>query len=1409
MATEPTILTVPIKLDAFILNAEVCGGTGADDGNKDFAKIAPFRQPNYTFLRFDAGVVQNDTLDFTDLHKTGPSRYNSRFTNLGKKEPYQKRQGVYLHWIVPRVYRTGSTVSQDQNGQQQARAREGLNPKTSREPRDAPNNINPGDINAPTFHQAPARWLVIRKVENWTSSMPQSLPEVKSWVIESNSKTKLDDIPEDPNIDLQVDYAPFVGSTKSTNPGLLDDDEINAQAEVFIGKKSDATTWTEQETSASTDRVELNLTNSSNQLFADYQPHNGNVFSIIDNLIDSDGKPIIEDVYLSYYVVGWHSLEGSDPLQVLDSGVNRGQRVTALNMIINQTAASTHQGVADWELLTTGTRLLCHGSMYKVHWTSGAKPTNVPADTFYKKMVADQPVAVGTTPLDALLAYTRGHSSTDTRDIQKVEQDLQAIQQQLYLQDDSVDGQPEADDILYNWNFATSAGGSVFSIKGSTDNGSPTQPHQTVIDAVVALNPYQTYLDALSRRMTQNRWDMFSSWWKVLTDVDGWRPKPNGLDDPALLTNNHQTMQNLIAQINQNLETARRDVPKSAVDLIQKTVRPAYAQARDPTLLVGGLESGWPSDFLDKLQVRLDSQINVPAASIPTLNESWQRLIGTTLPAVFSKFSTDSIFIAAGTNAATALVKEFLALGPDNPCPPQPGSEYAYPLYHNDAYGLRDQWQETQAWFPLFVEWTGEYTVIPYSTPSDVPQYWTLEPQDSFVSTVPKMRFGVTQDLVEHKLLDKRTLSGRVLILPQAQTSVANIVNAALKKLPPDTLTPDQITELQTHLGDLKFLSSPLSGFTDHLVTRTSGTHIKPNVRVPVQGSSNEPQTTIEPFDAAVNACKDAGFQGTQLQIMGVETAKTPYSSLVVTDALLPDGSSTNSIDPFKPITNGQFRFTSVNIIDKFGQAVPLIDPTPTPYAQGSPPLYPCISDYYSPQAISSTQANTVVADAPQCCQYIQLPPTINQPARLNSVFVDCAFANDPEGNPQISWSPLNEWDQNHVWGWIVSNYADNAVQLFLPDGTFFREVRQGGASGSVMVPLPGPVLSDHAEIKQLELFAQQLSDTKYLSSFMSMLNKALPTAAPAPSAFADYLSSIIGKPLALVSTGMSIELETAPFSSQVLPVSQQPAQSLLDCQFPIHLGDRSRVYDGLIAYFNPLSTPAEGDVFDFSKLYTHFIDPQQPASASFVSIEPANYPALNPFFIDPLDPRILDPKITVPKSSPQDEYKKLWDQQLTVFGAIVDPFTPYHAYSGALPVKATQLPAWTWQLAMKKMTAFFQMGPLLTTTDVPAYNPDLALKPGYDLTNDKNLVPDAQIGIPVMQTGQWAWLQPYAAGQAAEQSPLEPGQESSATQPPYMAVGTVKVDGKPRFEPGPYVAVEGFMQLRETMEQALTAPST
>lgn len=1320
-ADPPSNVIVPLKLDAFVFNSAVCSGGHLD------AKIAPITQPNYTFLRLDQFVVQNDILDHVDMHLTSPSGYNPRFTDLGTHQTRQGRVGVYLHWMIPRAYRSGTTATQSAQPNQPAqRRKKGF--------RDVPSED--ADHTVPDFAFVPPRWLVIRRVDPATvAPVGAVFPEVQAWVVESDRLRDLNDL--GPEVDLQVDVSPFV------SPG--DKIDIGRQAEVFIGYKEDAKTWNE----STVPRVPLSLLNSSNHLFADYQPHNSNVFSIVDNFAytDAGGTQYLTAATASYYVIGWHADEDQDLFHMTDNSVTLKQRLDACLMAFKDPSAPD---IPAWAKSSDSANLLCHGAMYDVEWSSIDKPKNVPADGYSQLINNNMPIAVGTTPLESLLTFIQAHVGTDTGLIKQLEEDIIRIQTLLLAQDDSVEAQRAAGDELQNQNFHRADCGTHWYLAG-TDAGQPTLPSDDEIKKLAALNTAQLAWDVTARTVARLQWDMFSLWWKYVSEIDH-TSDPQLAQEVAALTKRVNGLKTSMDALGQEIEGLKFPLAKPGV-------MPPVFQQRDPTLVVGGVESGWPHDYLDKLAVRLAPEIVTgDPGSLPT---GWSDLLDLVVPKL----------PAAIQKSARALAGEFLLLRPDRPAvDPPPGGE-VLPLYHDQGWNpdkdkdalWRDRWGSTQPWFPLFLEWEAEYTHIPYKD-------WTLDERTTRQSAAKKLQYGIDDQYVlkDLNIEDQRTVSGRILILPQPNFSLQTKIDQLFANTPPSILDiyfpKAERDRLQKELYKLAFLSSPLSGLTDHLLTLIQGSHIKPNKRPPGE--------TIQPIEEAVTVGQSVGLGTEQIVLIDKESDMTPYGTLV---QFLDE-----RFCAFKPVTHGQFRFTKLNIFDKFGQAISAIDPSVEP----PQPLYPCISDYYACQLVKGTtdEANTVVEDAPGMCEFVQMPPQINQPARLNAVFVK----NDLAQGGNAYWRPVTEWE-NPIWGWVVINYAEYGIQLFLPDGTFYREVRIGGPGGSNLPPawLPfEPPPHTPPEAAQLDLLIAKLVDPNnpaYLTAFIDMINMAAASAPVAPAAYSQFLNSIVGKPLALVNMGLSLELATDAYVNQsTLDTTEQPMWLLPGIKrevygFHVKLGDMDRTYDGLVGYFDTLPKPVPGNELDLSKLYTYFSTLPPAAGSPVHPISAADYPVFNPFWIPPdavSSGNITDPSLIVAARN----------SCLTAFGALVDPFTPIHGYSSFLPPTSLTLPPWTWQSAMNRMTAFFHMGPLMITADVPAYDPKYQLQPNYDLKT-ATVVPGSAVPIPALGVADWNWLQPYVdAGGDSVFSPL----------------GLGKLDNRPRFEKGPYVAVEGYLQLRK-----------
>jgi hypothetical protein len=1390
-----------MRLECLVMNNKV--------GEDEKVKVAPIAQPNYTFLRLDEKMIQNDVLPFTDLHYTSPVGRNQRLTDLGTGKTRANRQGVYVSWTMPRAYRMG-TAGTTTATTPEKRQKEGFQPiGTKAKP----------DYSAPDFRPVPTRWLIIRYLDLATLQTPTPISDAEKakqqfqgWVLDSDRLSILEDIPlmtpdGTREVDLQTDFSPFVKAERENAMS-----NIEQQAEIFVGYKTPVESWGEDLDRPS---VPVSLLNSSNHLFADYQPHNNNVFSTIDEMTYLDTSGAVNKITaatVSYYVLGWHARAENNPFNITTADTKRSDRMGNLAMAMKDPSIGD---ASTWEADETSADVLCHGAMYGVQWSMTDAIPDSTAQTAAGLVAETCPIAVGTSAADALITLVKAHVHDDTGALQRLETDLLAIQTLILAQDDGVDANMQAADHLESYSFQQFDGGSQWHF-GSADGSAPTfTPTAEQSTALAELNSLQAAFDNNARVMDRLSWDLFSVWWKV---VSGDLAPSDGQKAKVQTTAQRWTQ---LYNCNASLDTTIKNMStKPPLEAANKSTRTAYSQRKDPTLLIGGVQAAWPHDYLSALAIRVDSQTvkvsDITAGTPPDWGAAYESFVADAGAKLPTKQHQD---------VAARLMTEFrLLYGTGNVTIST--DDCVLPLYHDqieDPNAWRDRWT-VQPWVPLFIEWQAEYYHIPYDS-------FSLENRENMI------RWGIQDGVIVSQLSkDLRRVSGRCLILPQPTLSLANAVSQLLtnlgSKIP---LKPSEIAFLKdpNNFNLLPFLSSTLTGLTPHLTTRIAGTHIKPTQRP----RGEKPTATA----AAMEAGQAIGMGDPQNDILGSivghHTSLTPYGGAVQLDE--------SGVSPFKPATHGQLRFIQINVLDKFGRAICVLDPSPERTGRIHVPV--CLSDLYTCQTLDKlppppppppppprqpvpdpTYPNTVTYDLPVPeCEYAQIPPSINQPSRVNLVFCK------PDPDNPTQWTPMNDWE-TPVCGWVVMNYADYGMQFFLSDGTFYRELRFGGPHNVVASPPWTPYSRPSAppQFRQLDLVIDALvaeSSPGYLRAFYEMISLSFGQLQPASSSYAQYVSSIVGRPLALVNIAMSLELAAYPLENQsnvsgadpytlLPPNSKQPERAAAETSgpppvpkqysFPLQLGDQQRSYDGLLGFWKPLPQP-QPDVapspplestFDYTTLHTFWPSPK--IAPNLVPITPSTL-SLSPFLVSPdeLQPT-TPPSYTLIDPTAQTKQR---NAALSPVSALIDPFAAVHAFTGTLPTASVKLPHWAVDSALARMTAFVHMGPVLLTSGVPPFCEEHELTPDRDDVRDASVA--GRIGVPALRGGEWRWLQPYAGAAAAAAAAAGRGggreRGGDGARPRYMPLGLDKVDGRPRFEKPPYTAVEGYLQLSRPLTSA------
>ena len=655
---------------------------------------------------------------------------------------------------------------------------------------------------------------------------------------------------------------------------------------------------------------------------------NSNVLSILDNF--SYGDPLkptyLKSAIADYCVIGWHSNGANDPF-------------TGDPRPLTDRLGDMYMTVANPDdarlILPNDTKSLYHGSMYTVNFNTKVPPATVLADTIGKNFYSGEkmePVAVGATALDALIAFLAAHDKDGSMgDLSSLSEDIVKIASLLMATDESYDSQVQAQDLLYGYNYDSSDGGMEWHFDGTIPPNAapntPAVPSLAEAQALLALNEAQTRLDIVSNNLRGQRWEMFACWWKLVSDRDN--SVINGNNKPKDIQKKYRDTADVLYRSITDLANSQKNLQDEIIHYskagrYKRVSKLPFFQRKDPSISIAGMSSGWPDNWLSSLLVRFEDEVVAGAPPVKPPPVSF-------LPSLLQ-------------TSASKIVSEFLC-GPNN----NPNTKYTIPWWKS--------WNDTQPWFPLFVEWEALY----FHIPKDL---WKVETVNVGNPPHPMVRYCVDEPLDSGKYLsDMRTISGRVMILPQAALSLQSLVSSLVATFPDDDSGPITKAERATLLdpalwAKFKYLSLSLSGFTDHLITRMQGAHVKPNARK-VDNSLQALQDAINASCYGFASGDPPIFPASYLTAIQAESGVTPYGNAIDFED--------NSLFPFKAVTSGQAMFTKLNIIDKFGQAIPALEPKPIPKDQTMPvpSLYPCISDYLMPNSIGG-HPNVVFRDKDQ-----------------------------------------------------------------------------------------------------------------------------------------------------------------------------------------------------------------------------------------------------------------------------------------------------------------------------------------------------------------------------------------------------------------------------------------------------------
>ncbi|KAF5621334.1 uncharacterized protein FTJAE_11363 [Fusarium tjaetaba] len=1193
------VVVIPMAIEAFSVSSF----------NKSNISLAPLAQPDLARLDGAQSPIAYDLIDHLDTSNQAKfdCRVNTRFVDVTTPasesstlggQPISSREGVYVSWCMPQAFRAGITPSENNSLDADERIRRGFKGA-------APNPTGPGDPNF-QFRPVPNRWVVIRT----NGSDPAA-----ALIIESDC---LRDV-SDPSFRKPYDVAALSSAT-------IDPTKPITQNRSFLGSFSLLSSYISDQNSYTYRSQPLTLVQPGDEFFVDQQPTNIGVFSVLDDLHDlRQGSDVNKSQTLSYMVIGYHSDMDLDPL-VLSTTLSSGTNPTNEDIL---SALGVTLPTSDFDFLTeaissdTG-RTVCHGVLRNVEWGGDEYNLVTPSSDLQQAIASTQPVAIGLDALDALSGLLNAQGSgVDSTVMQFIDQ-LSAITVSGYNGGgDSVDQVHKAMDLASSgWNSVTS-GGSVWKLPNKPQqNGLKGMDLSTIaslLPSLQVLNEQQMAIDACVQEKEQTLRQLYGAWWNAVALT--LLPSPMYAQNRTIVQSAATTAVARLAVLNNTIATQSKAVAatKAGIEkklggnsLIQTQAR-QFGRRQDPTVLFAGTSNGWPNSFHEAVAARL-------ASDIPVLPENGSSdIVGSTLTDL-----GDAKFPTFLSDTASRLLNDFLQ--PDSSKKTWPASAYAY---------LEDA-DSKQGWFPLFLEWELEYYHIPFQNWSFVPDtttgcwQWEINPNNILAKDPTASA-------------DRRRISGRAAILPQAGLTLQASVRQFLDLQPPGSVKEADRSSILQSAGQLEYLSTPIGGFTDHLLTLRRGHYPAPS------SPSKELLATL-------------GISADDLSQVNVLHGMAPYGSGT---NLHPD--YTSAFSPFKPVVHGQARFTRLTLVDKFGQMVVAVKPEggPTTYPAVNPwptELYPCLSPMLTCDVTTDGSANTVtsVDTKNNGCPYFQLPPGINQPSRLNASYMI-------PGAPTATVA--SEWD-NPVWGWLVPNYIDECIQIFDGTGGFVAEVRIQDSTFTI----PDAIKTNTPQGRLADLVKALSTDADLALSIYTMMADATDSLLSTAGDFANLLPAAFGRPFCLADVGLSIELSTPALTDTSLltesTAQQEPA--VTDYTFQVALGNSLAAFDGLVATF-----PSTGSITAFSSTAAELGADSDSESAQNAQAAIS----LTPYFI-PGD---------------TDNIMAAHSTQRVRISCVVDPILPWHVYSGDLfPVQPVSLPGWAVTEALGNMEAFFTCGPIL-----------------------------------------------------------------------------------------------------------------
>jgi hypothetical protein len=956
--------------------------------------------------------------------------------------------------------------------------------------------------------------------------------------------------------------------------------------------------------------TELTAVTTGEVGFAAYYPSCGSALGFHDQL-DDVAPAAADPAALAYVVVGWFADPKKDPVQP-------GATAAALEKERRWTFAPADPAPSS---------SVYYGLVQGIAWS--------PYQTYIHNRPVQGPLeveaAIGGDPAEALSAY---FNQKDKPPLKLFELLLDAFQ--LGQIDRFTEPRPnqltKLEEVVHDAAFAGMNAGHVFTLVVEGNGGEPTElvdlPPQ-LADALNLLNQLEQQRRLALLHADWYRWQLFADWYRIF------EIKPEKINEAADVAYTRYGGWAAVDKAHADLVSAARAQRAAVEKQLAKGVRlrhvPAtrYSQPADPSVLLTGEGIDFPERYGG--DGRFDPDGNLvcrPEGSVLTA----VTVAGTTVDA--SRFgevaapaavphaalvtallregcllSTTIAAAISGTPAGTleAALKQALA-----------GKKQAEYAFTGEAPSpVAVNWWALDQWLPVYASWCVDYQpLLAVDRKSG---------HDTYPSRFVNANYRLDQDAGGALAYAPDGKSGSIEIDP-ATAAFAQTYSGSghLTPTPPQTLASllkgyldshedPSLKAIECQLGAAGFLVAPLAGLSELMTMRRLGIQLE--VKVPEDSD---------------------------------------YAEL--TDAVRPIIGSANRVGPdlngsFNPIRAGYLKL-SLELVDVYGQK----------------------RQAHFGELVCSDAMTTLVKGEPlRSVAYLQ--PRISQPSRLLFRWLAADTTGYEEATEHPAASP--------VCGWIVPNHLDGSLFLYSAQGaalgTLFLEHGgpapvgwQSAPGGDATIDQDVGTVMQHRNpaLRDLALALKAASEETF-TTLWKAIDTVGATVEPGQLPTNSGLAALVGRPVAVAQAAVRLEVDGHPYLNLWWDyLGEDTDNHFSSVEFPVVLGNLSKLEDGLIGYFKQA---APDGPYDFSRFYSHGADENSTGGV----VRPAQ-DTLCVTPTPPVDPNDIGAAVT----------KKVL--------MLVDPRAQVHATTGILPTASLALPPDQTQASLASLDFSFFTAPVL-----------------------------------------------------------------------------------------------------------------